>query len=550
MPRTFKIPKPADPWLLVLLVAATRIPFFAKTLFEFDSMNYAIALFRFDLMQETPHFPGYLLHVGIAQLLLYLTHNVNDAYVLESFLLSIGSVLLVWYAVRLVAGRAMAFGAAAVWAFNPIFWFYGCVATVYPHEAFFTAAVAAIGVRYGTDALRQRSRMLFPFLMAAAIGVAGAARPTSVLFFTPAMFVLLWRLRAPLRVWIGAIGIVGAISLTWFGILLAYAGGIQGYIDSAHHAPVLKDNSIFLNGTIAHHAAMIGKILLYTAIGTAPLWTLLCYSLMRASGATFRIIKRGIVSPAGMFLTTMAIVPFAFYNLIFWAKPGYLLNILAVSAIVAGTLYCRLQREGVVTRFWRWALVWSLIWIVYFIVPLPGKSVDEMRREVAVGSTVYETTERYPSLYQKISTAAVKLFTYASSAGIAAFDGENTAILSSLQKLPSPPDKQVIIATQWGQWAMFYQPHATVYDLSLFSDKPALVFRGHEMVKREVADSVITIPPDAQDVVIQIWKEHWAFPAINAQVHLEQLPTMKYVDEWRITDSHFRFTIGGKTFVR
>src|SRR5579883_2556974 len=137
-----------DPWILTLLVAVTRIPFFAKTLFEFDSINYAVALFRFDLTQDTPHFPGYLLHIGIAKLLYALVGDANLAYVLESFFLSIGSVLFVWWGVRYAAGRGAAFGAAAVWALNPIFWFYGCVATVYPHEAFFTAAVAAIAVRY------------------------------------------------------------------------------------------------------------------------------------------------------------------------------------------------------------------------------------------------------------------------------------------------------------------------------------------------------------------------------------------------------------------
>ncbi len=48
---------------LAIATLQTRLPFRAKTFFEFDSINFAVATFRFDIGQVTPQMPGYILHV-------------------------------------------------------------------------------------------------------------------------------------------------------------------------------------------------------------------------------------------------------------------------------------------------------------------------------------------------------------------------------------------------------------------------------------------------------------------------------------------------------
>lgn len=538
------------PAALAGIVALTRIPFFAHTLFEFDSVNYAVALFRFDLAQDTPHLPGYLLHVGIGKLLFALVGDANLAYVLEAFFLSLGSVLLVWWALRSIVAPGAAFIAAAVWALNPIFWFYGCVASGYAHEAFFTSAVAAIAVRYCIDIHHQRSRVGWPVAMGAVIGLAGAARQTSLMFLAPALIVALWSMKAPLRAWLMSLGVMALVTAVWVAILLTLAGGWSRYIELTHSVTIVQYNSIFLHGTLTRHLDMIGKMLLYLVIGTAPLWSLLGYAFVRRPRAAWHVCRRDLRSPLARTLVTIILVPLAFYTLFFYAKPGYLLNIFSASTIGTALLVQQLRNAGITLELKRWGAAWAIVWTAYFTAPMPGKSVDAIHQQEAIASTSFDVSHRFPTISDKIRAVGVKAFSYASSAGIAAFDQENTAVLGALNALGSSEDAQVLICSRWGQWGMFYRPASTVYDFALTPDKiiPAYVEQG--FVKKEITDSIVHLPESARDVVLLMWDQHWAFRDVQRQVNLAKLNMPPYLDAWRITDAHFRLKLGGITLVR
>ena len=357
------IPKRADAWLLALLVVASRIPFFAKTLFEYDSVNYAVALFHYDPYQNTPHFPGYPLHIGIAKLLMLVAGNANSAFVLEAFFLSLGSVLFVWWGMHAAVGRGAAFWTACVWALNPVFWFYGCVAAIYPFEAFFTSAVAAFGIRYCINADRQRLRATYPMLIAVIVGIAGAARPSSMLFLTPAYVIALWCARAPFRIWLRTALVVCVLDAIWISTIAMLAGGLGRYVQYgiAQNAPVAVD-SIFLHGTVRTHFAMLGKMLLYLALGTAPVWTLAIYACVFHFRSAQKIIVHALHSRAGMVLASLVLVPCAYYSLINYAKPGYLLNIFSVAAIAGGVFAHRLHRAGALKGVGWWIAGWCCAW--------------------------------------------------------------------------------------------------------------------------------------------------------------------------------------------
>ena len=73
--------------LLAVAVLATRLPFISHMLYEFDSVDFAVATFRFSLEQVTPHFPGYILHILFAKFLLLFITDVNLAFVWISMIL-------------------------------------------------------------------------------------------------------------------------------------------------------------------------------------------------------------------------------------------------------------------------------------------------------------------------------------------------------------------------------------------------------------------------------------------------------------------------------
>src|SRR6187549_993555 len=100
---------------LVIATLALRLPFMAKTLFEFDSVAFAVATFRFSLEQVTPHMPGYILHVLLGKLFLLFTSGHNQAFVLLSVALSVASVLLIWRAGAWLRGERLGVIAACLW---------------------------------------------------------------------------------------------------------------------------------------------------------------------------------------------------------------------------------------------------------------------------------------------------------------------------------------------------------------------------------------------------------------------------------------------------
>ena len=154
--------------LLTGAVLLTRLPFISRMLYEFDSIDFAVATFRFSLQQVTPHFPGYILHILFAKLLLNFTSDLNLAFVWISILLSIGSVLFLWRAAAALRGERVGLIAGVLWLFTPILWFHGEVATAYVYEAFFAAGFLYLGFKL----LRHPEKQWIAYALFIALSVA------------------------------------------------------------------------------------------------------------------------------------------------------------------------------------------------------------------------------------------------------------------------------------------------------------------------------------------------------------------------------------------
>src|SRR5438445_5599375 len=107
-----RILKLSGGFALAIITLVSRLAIHAKTFFEFDSINFAVATFRFDLGEVTPQMPGYILHVLFGRILYAFTGDLNLAYVWVSILLSIGSVLFLWRAAAELRGERVAIIAA------------------------------------------------------------------------------------------------------------------------------------------------------------------------------------------------------------------------------------------------------------------------------------------------------------------------------------------------------------------------------------------------------------------------------------------------------
>ena len=129
----------ADVWLaggLAVLTLLSRWPYRARMLYNWDAVQFALALREFDIAKHQPHPPGYLLYVGLGRLLNIPLADPNLAYVSLAMLFSAATTVTVYWLARALYDRATAASAAALLAVSPLFWFYGSVGLTYAGEAF------------------------------------------------------------------------------------------------------------------------------------------------------------------------------------------------------------------------------------------------------------------------------------------------------------------------------------------------------------------------------------------------------------------------------
>ena len=215
--------------LLIAATALTRFAFRSHFLYDIDSVNFALALQRFDPSVHQPHPPGYFLYVCLGKLSNAVFHDANVALVAISILASCGTVVMIyllastWFASTSFGRPAAAF-AGLIFVCSPLAWFHGTVALTYIVEAFFSVCVGYFCWRIYSGAI------LFIFPAAAALGLATGFRQSSLVVLAP-LFLFSIR-RAPRRLALLGIGVLGLVLVAWFIPMLYAASGPHAYMSS------------------------------------------------------------------------------------------------------------------------------------------------------------------------------------------------------------------------------------------------------------------------------------------------------------------------------
>jgi hypothetical protein len=199
----------------------SRLAFRSHDLYDLDSVNFALAIGRFDPRVHQPHPPGYFLYICIGRILNYLTHDPNLALVLLSIAASIASVILIYKLALEWFGSRTATFAGLLFLFSPLAWFHGTVALTYSVEA---AASALLGfLCWRVD--QGKSNFVLP--TAIALGISAGVRPSSILFLGP---LFLYSLRhVPLKRKILGVAALGLTIGAWFLPMIWASGGFAAY---------------------------------------------------------------------------------------------------------------------------------------------------------------------------------------------------------------------------------------------------------------------------------------------------------------------------------
>jgi hypothetical protein len=209
---------------LVGAVAISRWVFRSHYLYDLDSVNFALAMKRFDPRIHQPHPPGYFLYIVLGRLLNILFHDANLSLVILSILASCGLVAVVYLMTFEWYGLTAARFAGILFLLSPLGWFHGIVALTYIVESFFSALIGYLCWRI----ICGDGRFVVP--VAVTLGISAGIRPSSLLFLAPLVLFSLRKATARQRsVALAAFGVTVA---AWALPMIHAAGGLRAYLEA------------------------------------------------------------------------------------------------------------------------------------------------------------------------------------------------------------------------------------------------------------------------------------------------------------------------------
>jgi hypothetical protein len=164
------------------VVLLTRAPVRSQYLFSWDSVNFALALDRWDLSLHQPHPPGYLGYVWLARAFRLVAPDANTALILVGVLATIVSGVA-WFRLALRHGirPIHAWAGLLILLTSPLVWFYSSVAEVSALEMLCVLLVA-------TACLNARQGKRSSIALAAAYAVCACVKlPTAVVMMPLAL---------------------------------------------------------------------------------------------------------------------------------------------------------------------------------------------------------------------------------------------------------------------------------------------------------------------------------------------------------------------------
>jgi hypothetical protein len=335
-----------------LATIATRFPFRSHRAFNWDAVNFVLALHDYDVRLHHPQPPGYPVFVAMGRVVQLVIPDANSALVTVAMLLSAGAVAALYLLGRELFRQAAGIVAALFLLFSVTFWTNGAVALAYPSLVLFTPLVALLAWRshqHGGDA-----PLWLPLALSLAYAVGGGFRPDLLLFLLPLWLFGHWRL--PFRTIIMSGICVVAVVLAWFVPTIALSGGWSGYwkVFRAYTGnDVLKRYSVAENGphalivNVRDTAKYTGYALYALAlpVAGAAIWMLTLWRrLKEAPEAT-----RPYVLLFGLWMAPMLL----FYAWVHIGDPGYVFTFVPTLLLIAARFTVELPRIAARLRLGR-----------------------------------------------------------------------------------------------------------------------------------------------------------------------------------------------------
>ena len=362
--------------ILAILVLITRIPFVSKYLYEWDSVNYALGFEKFDIVNHQPHPPGYIFYIGLGRVINTIFNDPNTTMIFISILFSIVTVIIIYFLAKQMFSRQFAVIAALLLVFNPLFWHYGEISTIYPSEAFFATIVAYLSYQV----FRGKEKFFYPSIFA--LGLAGGFRPDLIIYMFPLwFFCAFYNKREPNRLLKAIIVLIPSV-LVWVIPTMIFSGGYEQYSQASAilYKIAFPRSSILFGSSIVNQLADVGSYFAWLGLGLTFSGIIIIALFNKYVGkGPVHVFRENMRDHRVIFLILWFLPASIMYLLITLAKPGYMLVFVPALAIVLAYFVKGLS-YSLSEKFRRYSpqkwitIVLSLVIIfnsAYFLFPYP-----------------------------------------------------------------------------------------------------------------------------------------------------------------------------------
>jgi hypothetical protein len=483
---------------LALVTLVSRWPYRARMLYNWDAVQFALALREFDVAKHQPHPPGYLFYVGLARALNVTLADPTLAYVALSMLFSAATTFTVYWLGRAIYGRLTGAAAAALLAVSPLFWFYGSVGLTYAGEAFAASLIALLAWRTLGGSVRHL------YMGALVLGLAGGLRLSVLVLMLP-----LWAGAAivgipsarPIRI---AWAILAGSALAWLAPIVWLSGGLGAYLSASawlYRLMIVPTSvaSLAPEATLAQTRYLLESVVV--GLGSLALAFLILPHYAR---------RRGWGRPE-WFLVGWMLPAVACYTLVHFGQAGYVLTFLPALVILLSSALVELVSAGSESlRLAHWRLGLTMAALVPLVLVNTGffvharperRDFDSRRGDAWLETWRWKARDELHDWVMSRTAAALReheavIRTYVESIrGL--YDPADTALLTELGNPRSYP---------WLRHAMYYMPEYAVYQLGL-RDLPGFYAPQSAVTMFFTPLRVVTVPGRIKQLVWFV--DHW-----------------------------------------
>jgi hypothetical protein len=480
---------------LACLTVLSRLPYRARMLYNWDAVQFALALREYDVVKHQPHPPGYILYVGLGRLVNAWLGDPTATYVALAVVFSGLTTFVVYVLARSVYDRRTALAAATLLAVSPLFWFYGSVGLTYAAEALFASLVAYFAFR----ALEGQETDVW--LAAAYLGLAGGMRQSMLLLLFPLWLVAACRAsRRPRTVPIG-LAILGVVVLAWLYPLIQLTGGAERYWAASRQLAdsVVLPTSV-VGGPLETTLRMSRYLLESVLVGLGPLALgvlLLPWYLRRHGWGAREWLVLAWITP-----------PVVVYALVHFGQAGYVLTFLpALVILLSRVLVTAFAEASALARHprVRTAVTAGVVGAVVLVNGSFFVNARPLPRD-------FDTTK--PAWRRVAENDAFDWIFSRTAAALREHEDVVRTFVGAIRGL-HPPEETVVITElgnprsyPWLRHAMFYLPEYSMFELRVGDQTPGYYAPqlASEMVP--LPDSHVRLPARTRRLVWFV--DHWS----------------------------------------